>query len=108
MGHDTAARATAVVTLRRYSRLVFPVSLRLKLANGSTQDVHLPVDLWARGMSIDVEIPVAARVVGARLWPNRAAVPDMRPSDDTWGDAPLGDPPGPATDGGLAPPIVPR
>jgi hypothetical protein len=108
IGHDTAARATAVVSLRRYSRLVFPVSLRLKLSNGTTQDVHLPVDLWARGTSIDVEVPVAARVVGARLWPNRAAVPDMRPFNDTWGDAPLGDPPGPATDGGLAPPIVPR
>lgn len=107
-GRDTAARATAVVSLRRYSRLVFPVAIRLKLVDGSVTDVHLPVDIWARGMTVDVEIPVRARVVGARLWPDRTAVPDMRPGNDSWGDAPMGDPPGPATGGGLAPPLVPR
>ena len=96
------------MALRRYSRIVFPVELRFKLADGTTTDFHLPVDIWAHGMVADVEIPVTARVVGARLWPNRAAVPDMRPTNDVWGDAPLGDPPGPATTGGLASPIVPR
>jgi len=104
----TMRGSIAIVTLHRYSQLLFPVALRFKLATGATQDVQLPVDLWARGATVEAEIPVAARVVGARLWPNRAAVPDMRPGNDTWGDAPPGDPPGPATTGGLAPPIVPR
>jgi len=105
---DSTGGPVAVVALRRYSRVVFPVEMRLKLADGTTTDLHLPVDIWARGMVADVEIPVTAHVVGARLWPNRAAVPDMRSSNDVWGDPPLGDPPGPATTGGLASPIVPR
>lgn len=105
---DSAAKATAVVYLRRNSRVVFPVAIRLKFANGETRDFHFPVDIWARGSRTEVELPVPARVVGARLWPNRTAVPDMRQSNDLWGDAPASDPPGPATDGGLASPIVPR
>jgi hypothetical protein len=105
---DSVDGPVAVLSLRRYTRVVFPVTVRLKLTDGATSDFHLPVDIWAAGMTADVEIPVTAHVVGARLWPNRVAVPDFRPANDVWGDAPAGDPPGPATSGGLASPIVPR
>ena len=64
------------------------MEIRLKFANGATQDFHFPVDIWAHGMTAEVEFPVAGQVVGARLWPNRVAVPDIRPANDVWGGAP--------------------
>ncbi len=105
---DSAAGMTAAVYLRRHTPVVFPVELRLKLANGATQDARFPVDIWARGATADVRIVVPSQVVGARLWPDRTAVPDLRPDNDVWGDAPPPAAPGAATTGGLASPIAPR
>jgi hypothetical protein len=93
----------ASITLERHTSVVFPVELRLALADGSTKDVKLPVDIWSRGMVFTAEVPVAAEVRGARLWPDRSSVPDMNPKNDTWGTPPAADPPHPATTGGLAP-----
>ena len=60
--HDSAAKSTAMVSLHRYSRIVFPVAIRLKFANGETQDFHFPVDIW--GARHDGRGPVPSR--GAR------------------------------------------
>jgi hypothetical protein len=105
---DSAGGMTAAVYLRRHTSLIFPVELRLKLANGTTQDARFPVDIWARGAAAEVRIAVPARVVGARLWPDRTAIPDLRPDNDVWGDAPPAVAPGAATTGGLASAIPPR
>ena len=96
---------TAAIYLRRTTPVVFPVELRLKLEDGATQDVRLPVDIWARGDSFAANVTVAKHVTGARLWPNRVAVPDVDPRNDVWGDAPASDPFGPATGSGLASPV---
>ncbi len=97
----------AVVLLHRHSAVVFPVVMRLKFDDGSTQDVALPVDIWARGEgeTYAARVPVAKRVTGVRLWPNRTALPDVDPRNDVWGDAPAGDPPAVATAGGLTSPV---
>jgi len=99
--------STAVVFLRRHSAVVFPVEMRLKFDDASTRDVSLPVDIWALGETYAARIPVSKRVIGARLWPNRTALPDVDARNDVWGDAPAGDPPTVATGGGLASPISP-
>jgi hypothetical protein len=78
---------TAVVTLSKNTSIVFPVSLRLALADGSTQDVHLPVDIWSRGNVFKATVPVKSVVTGARLWPD-GVVPDWNPANDTWGTPP--------------------
>ncbi len=101
-------RLVASVQLQRHTSVVFPVELRLALADGSTKDITLPVDIWSRGMTFTAEIPVSAEVKGARLWPDRSSIPDMNPKNDTWGTPPAGDPPHPATVGGLAPVISAR
>ena len=80
----------AVVSLRRVTRAVFPVRLRLKYASGATGDFSLPVNIWASGDQFDAVITVPQRVVGARLWPD-PSVPDWNHSNDTWGDAPASD-----------------
>jgi hypothetical protein len=105
---DTTSGTTVSIYLRRHTSLIFPVELRLKLADGSTPDVRFPVDIWARGAAIEVQVPVTSKVVGARLWPDRTAIPDLRPDNDVWGDAPPAVPLGAATTGGLASSIAPR
>lgn len=100
-----ASAPTAIVHLRRTTTLIFPVELRLKLEDGSVQDVRVPVDIWDDGATADASVPVRKRVVGARLWPDRAAAPDIDPRNDAWGDAPPLDPFSSATAGGLASPV---
>jgi hypothetical protein len=96
----TSDGSTATIALAKHSSIVFPISIRLALKDGSTQDVQAPVDIWSRGDSITLSVPVRAPVTGARLWPD-GYVPDWNPGNDTWGAAP---PPGSTTDatsGGL-------
>ncbi len=106
IGIDTAAtissdgRSIAMIQLRRHTSIPFPVEMRLKLSDGSTQDVKLPVDVWYLGDRYTATIPVHAPLAGIRLWPD-GTVPDFNSSNDTWGSAPPGDKMGPVTTGGL-------
>jgi hypothetical protein len=96
----------ADVRLVRRTSLVFPPALRLRLRDGSTQDVRLPVDVWRRGATTFIaSVPVRAAVAGVRLWPD-PTVPDWNPGNDTWGEAPPADALGPVTTGGLATPVA--
>ncbi|HEU4564011.1 MAG TPA: M1 family metallopeptidase [Gemmatimonadaceae bacterium] len=105
IGVDDVTMATsegeqiARVTLRQLTSIPFPVEMRLKLADGTTTDVKLPVQIWSRGDVYTAEIPVKGRVVGARLWPD-PSVPDWNAKNDTWGDAPPAEKLGPVTMGG--------
>jgi hypothetical protein len=94
----------ATVALRRFTTVPFPVEMRLAFADGSTQDVRLPVDIWGRGVDrFDATISVKGPVVGVRLWPD-GSVPDWNRDNDSWGRAPAADTPGPVTTGGFAAP----
>ena len=105
---ETGGERFAVVTLTRNTSVPFPVSLRLRLADNTTQDVRLPVQIWSTcpGGCERFEAVVAVRgaVTGARLWPSRLA-PDFNAANDTWGNAPDPDGVSPATAGGLTTPI---
>ena len=96
----------AVIALQKHTSIVFPVAVRLALADGSTQDVRLPVDIWSRGDQFEATVPVSAEVTGARLWPD-PFVPDWNHANDTWGKAPpAAETAGKATSGGLNTPSV--
>jgi hypothetical protein len=86
----------ATITLRRNTSIVFPVKLRVAYADGTNEDFSLPVSIWARGNRFDAVIPVRGTVTGVRLWPD-PSVPDWNPSNDTWGNPPPANPPGPVT-----------
>jgi hypothetical protein len=96
----------AEIHLRRVTSVPFPVTVRLKLNDKTTQDVQLPVEIWARTDRYTAEVPVRRPVIGARLWPD-AHVPDWNAANDVWGDAPPADRATASTDGGLAPAIAP-
>jgi len=86
----------AVISLRKLTSIPFPVALRLKFEDGTTSDVRLPVLIWAAGDSYDATIAVKKKVVGVRLWPD-PSVPDWNVSNNTWGEAPPAEKPGPST-----------
>jgi hypothetical protein len=86
----------AVIELRRNTSIPFPVALRIAYADGTTQDVSLPVNIWAHGNRFEAVVPARARVVGVRLWPD-PSVPDWNSANDTWGNPPAGNAAGPVT-----------
>jgi aminopeptidase N len=97
----TSDGSNATITLTKHTSILFPVSIRLALQDGSTQDVHAPVDIWSRGDQVQVTVAVKASVTGARLWPD-PFVPDWNPRNDTWGTPPPAiETAGKATSGGL-------
>jgi hypothetical protein len=113
IGIDSAATISsdghhiAQIQLRKHTSIPFPVELRLKLADGSIQEVRLPVDIWFLGDRYTASIPVRSPLAGARLWPD-GTVPDFNSSNDTWGSAPAADKPGLVTTGGLVTSLPPQ
>jgi hypothetical protein len=106
MMRQQEGRTTATVALRRHTSVPFPVRVRLLLADRTTKDVDLPVEIWARGDRHEAVVPVNGPVIGARLWP-QGLVPDWDATNDGWG-APVDVAPAkttPSTAGGLAGPI---
>jgi len=103
-GGAGGGESVSTVALRRRTSVPFPVTMRLRLADGSTRDVRAPVELWGRpaaGDRVEVSLALPAAVTGVRLWPSGVSL-DFDASNDTWGNAPPADPPGPATGGGLS------
>jgi len=93
IGIDSVSQRTgnggtvATISLRRMTSIVFPVSLRVKYDDETTQDFKLPVEIWARSDRFDAQLPVRGKVIGVRLWPD-PSVPDWNAANDSWGAAP--------------------
>jgi hypothetical protein len=94
-------QTTASIAVRRNTSIVFPLEMRLRLSDGSVENVNIPVDIWGLGKDrVIAEIPVRSNVVGVRLWPD-GTVPDWNEDNDTWGNAPAKDAMPLATTGGM-------
>ena len=100
----TNGQSLAEIALRRVTSIPFPVVMRLKFNDGSTQDVRLPVQIWTRTDRYLATLTVRRPVVGVRLWPD-PNVPDWNSSNDVWGSPPAGDEKPVSTGGGMVPPI---
>jgi hypothetical protein len=102
IGIDSVSQRTlsgeskVTIALHRFTSVVFPVVLRVRYEDGTTEDFKLPEEIWARSNRFDAELPARARVTGVRLWPD-PSVPDWNPGNDVWGNAPPGDAPHPVT-----------
>ena len=103
--HQADGQDVAEIHLRRVTSIPFPVTVRLLLNDKTTQDIHLPVEIWARTDRYTANVVVRRPVIGARLWPD-PHVPDWNSENDVWGDAPPVTRATASTDGGLAPPIA--
>ena len=91
----------AEVALRRNSSVPFPVRLRLRFADNTTQDVSLPVEIWARTDRYTALVAVKGPVTGARLWPE-GVVPVFNSTNDVWGTPPAPNASAASTAGGLS------
>jgi hypothetical protein len=82
---------SARVILRKTTSIPFPVSFRVKYADGTTQDFKFPVQVWTRASRFEASIAVVKAIVGVRLW-TESFVPDWNSTNDRWGDAPAVEP----------------
>jgi peptidase M1-like protein len=92
----------AVIGLRKYTSVPFPIRLRLLFRDNTTRDVTLPVEVWSGGDRYEAVLEVKGPVVGARLWPE-SVVPDWNNTNDAWGaPVPVASDSIAATTGGLS------
>src|SRR6185437_9314321 len=72
---------TALVTLRSLGSAVMPVELELGYADGTTQMVELPVEIWYGGNRYVFRLAAGKTIVGARVNPD-GRFPDLVPAND--------------------------
>ena len=80
----------AQITLRSLGAAVMPVELELGFADGSTQLVKLPVEIWYGGNRYVYRIQPGKAIVSARVNPD-GQFPDLVAGNDAW-TAPAGRP----------------
>src|SRR5437899_159428 len=74
---------TTRIFLASPGALPMPVDLRVTLANGSTEDVRLPVEIWWLGNHYVYERKFAADVVKVEIDPGQN-FPDVRRENNVW------------------------
>src|SRR5881396_1446880 len=89
LGMDSARARTdstgtsALVYLSSPGALPMPVDLRLTYANGATEDVRLPVEIWYLGNRYTYQRKVPTEVVKVEIDPKQN-FPDVRRGNNTW------------------------
>ena len=83
-----APDGAALITLRSLGAAVMPVELELAFADGSTQVVKLPVEIWYGGNRYVYRFMPGKVIVRARVNPD-GQLPDLVPGNDAW-TAPAG------------------
>src|SRR5216117_2404630 len=74
---------SALLYLSSLGDLPMPVDLRLTYANGATEDVRLPVEIWYLGNRYTYQRKVPADVVKVEIDPGQN-FPDVRRGNNTW------------------------
>jgi hypothetical protein len=83
-----APDGAALISLRSLGAAVMPVELELTFADGSTQVVKLPVEIWYGGNRYVYRFMPGKAIVRARVNPD-GQFPDLVPGNDAW-TAPAG------------------
>jgi hypothetical protein len=71
------------VHLRSVSPMPMPVDLRLRMDDGSTQQLSLPVEIWYGGNRYSVLVQGPKKVISATIDP-RNIYPDVRRENNSW------------------------
>ena len=71
------------VHLRSASAMPMPVELDLRLEDGTTRHLSLPVEIWYGGSQYALIVPGPKRVVGATI-DARNRYPDVRRENNSW------------------------
>ena len=78
-----APDGAALISLRSLGAAVMPVELELAFADGSTQVVKLPVEIWYGGNRYVYRFMPGKVIVRARVNPD-GQFPDLVPGNDAW------------------------
>jgi hypothetical protein len=73
----------STIVLSNRGQMVMPAELRLTFADGSTDTVRLPVDMWNLGARFSYRVPGTKRVTRAELDP-RQVYPDINRANNRW------------------------
>jgi len=84
---DSSGTSFARIFLSNKAEMVWPVDLEIGLANGTTQQVRLPVEAWYRGSPHIYVHRWPARVVKVVIDP-RNVLPDINRSNNSWSATP--------------------
>ena len=74
---------TSAIFISSPGGLPMPVDLRLSFADGKTEDVRLPVEIWYLGSHYLYERPVTSDLVKVEIDPAEN-FPDVRRENNTW------------------------
>jgi hypothetical protein len=83
---DSAGTVASRVYLRSATPMPMPVELDLRMNEGTTQHLSLPVEVWEGGSQYTAVIPGPRTVVGVTVDPKKL-YPDVRRENNRW-DAP--------------------
>jgi hypothetical protein len=78
-----SADGGTLVTLRSLGAAVMPVELELGYADGTSQTVKLPVEIWYGGNRYVFRVAPGKTIVSARVNPD-GMFPDVNPANDAW------------------------
>lgn len=76
----------ALITIENKEQLPMPVVIFVKEANGKSDTVRLPVEIWQRGGTWTFQYPSTSKIAGVVIDPN-GDFPDIDPSNNTFKEA---------------------
>jgi hypothetical protein len=80
---DDDAHKGALVSIENKEQLPMPVSVEIKEANGKTQIVKLPVEIWQRGAYWTFQAPTTSKIISVVIDPKNQ-LPDIDRSNNIW------------------------
>ena len=80
-------KGTARIVIRNLGQQVMPVELQLTFADGSTQLLKYPVEIWYKGDRYVIQFPTDKQITVASVNPD-GQFPDLNPANDAWKVAP--------------------
>lgn len=73
----------ALITIENLEEMALPVVIAIKEANGKTDTIKLPAEIWQRGGKWTFKYPSTSKLVNVTIDP-KAQFPDINTSNNTW------------------------
>jgi len=80
---DNDASKGAIITLENKEKMAMPVTLQITQENGTTETIHLPVNIWQRGAVWTFKYPSTSTITKMVIDPDHE-LPDVDLSNNVW------------------------
>ena len=82
--YDDKPEKGAFITLVNQQKMAMPVDIKITQANGKTETLHLPVEVWQRGPVWTIKYPSTSAITSIVLDPDNQ-LPDVNRKNNVWG-----------------------